>query len=205
MCEAGKYADSADNQCKSCTNCQRGSRMTVQCAATGNRQCAACTANGWTTSLNAETCDGCGTGYIRTLSSTGAGSCVVCNGQNGGCLQGQYVNCYTNADGMGMRDCVACAGHASTGDTACSAGYGVTKKCVGTEIAQAPCALCPKGTERPSGTPMVDGIQKCVACGVGKFKAGESSAACGACTNKPGNSEYVAWGLTEAGSNACPW
>jgi len=205
LCGAGKYADQPNNVCRTCKDCPQTSRMTSQCAATGDRQCTACTGNEGALSLNAETCLGCIPGYIRTLSSTGTGSCVVCNGQNGGCLQGQYVNCYTSAGGAGMRDCVACAGHASTGPTACSAGYGVTRKCVGTEIAQAPCALCPAGTERPSGTPMVDGIQKCVACGVGKFKAGASSAECGPCTNKPGNSEYVAWGLTEAGSNACPW
>ncbi len=195
----------ANNQCRTCTNCPRTSKLTTQCASTGDSQCTACTQYERTTSLNAGTCDGCVSGYIWTQGLTQNGNCVPCNGENGGCPEGNYVNCYTNTDGMGVSQCVACQGHTASGATACDAGYGVTRKCAGTEIAQAPCALCPAGTERPSSTPMVDGIQKCVACWVGKFKAGASSAACRACTKKPANSEYVAWGLTEAGSDACPW
>lgn len=159
-------------------------------------------------------CAACREGYYNTGAGVNSNEpvCAVC--ATSVCAAGTYVSC-TTTDQMGSRECLRCQGHSHADSTKCAANRGVPKGCFGTSSENVQCADCPAGTERPDGTAMVSvssggrsvEIQQCLACGVGKFKASASNAACSACTNKPAeNSQYVSWGTTAATSNAaCPW
>lgn len=200
-CGAGTFARASDNTCATCRNCANTERQTRACTPDGDRQCTACTNNERVRSLNSQTCDGCVDGYYRT----NVPSCAICDGSS--CGEGRYRTCYNTADEGGKRDCNDCQGQQeSTGSNICAAGRGVSERCEGTGVRNVQCADCPAGTERPAGTPLADKIQKCIVCGMGKFKASAGIQNCGDCTNKPAlNTQYVSWGFTTPSSNACPW
>jgi hypothetical protein len=201
QCGAGKYAQNSQNTCLDCRNCDRNSRQDTACSSRADRTCMPCGNNRRTTSLNALSCDGCVDKYY----STGVNSCALCAGSNCG-QRGQYVECTTTADGMGQRSCLWCEGQDFTQSPKCLAGWGVLSACDGLGTTKVTCQRCPAGTERLSDSSVTDGIQACLACPTGKFKALQSASPCGDCTNKPANSQYAAWQVGDDRSkDQCRW
>lgn len=208
-CGANQYAWANDNTCKTCSNCARSHYQQTACSNSADRVCQACPNNRITSTTNSASCSACKTGYYNAGGSTSEPICNECATSSCGTI-GTYVSC-TTTDQMGSRTCEWCEGQAHEDSVKCAAGSGVSRACDGTGTTKTSCALCEAGTERPAGTAMVDMgssrfIQKCIACGTGKFKAGTSSANCGNCTNKPANSQYTSWSAgTTPSSNTCPW
>lgn len=208
-CGTGTYARSSDNTCATCQTCARSHKQTRDCTAIGDRTCEACPFNRITSETNSVYCSRCRAGYFDTQGgSSNEPNCNECATSSCGTI-GMYIVC-TTSDQMGFRSCEWCEGHNNANSKKCTAGQGVSKACDGQGQEKVLCQDCPAGTERPDGTPLIDVgdsklIQKCIACGLGKFKASAGTANCGACTNKPANSQYISWGPTTPSSNSCPW
>ena len=200
-CGPGTFASASDNTCATCKNCANTEKQTGACLATGDRQCTACDEKTRVRSLNSQTCDGCVDGYYRT----DVPSCAPC--AESSCGEGRYKQCFNTIAEGGQQNCFNCQGQEeSTGADICAAGRGVTERCSGAGTVNVQCADCPAGTERPVGTMLADKIQKCLNCGLGKFKALQGTQNCGDCTNKPVNTQYVAWPVgTMPSSNTCEW
>ena len=200
-CTAGStYLSGYD--CLSCASCPITQYWTTDCTTSTNRVCANCADYTIARGVNLNKCEICPTG--RYMIFTPVPKCALCTATS--CPTGQYINCYSNADG-GQRTCEACNGHALTGATACGAGYGVSTLCSGTATTNPACAMCAEGTSRPAGTAMVGGIQICIRCATGTYKIGQNTGSCTECLTKPmWNSTYEAWPVgTVPSSNACPW
>lgn len=197
-CDAGKYTTDRIT-CKSCDTCNIGTYYTTACTSTQARVCATC-GTGYTTSeSNLNFCNQCADTYYNP-SSVSPPSCVKC-AANTACSQNYWQKCTG-----GLRSCEVCDGHNAANSNSCPEGKGITTKCDGTGLQNTVCTDCGAGFERPAGTPMIENIQKCVKCGMGKFKAAAGTANCASCTNKPVNSVYRNWDLGEAAStSSCPW
>lgn len=193
------YAVASSNTCVGCTTCDRTQQMTKDCAADGDRTCAACTDFKRSTSLNGA-CDGCVQNYFRT----GANSCAKC--ADSSCGWGNYRQCTYTDNGGGVKTCTACQGQKEAFSTQCNAGYGVSTRCNGENTDAVTCSQCGAGTERPAGTALVGDIQACVACSTGYYKLAAGTSRCTACSNKPAlNTQYTAWGSTAPSTSTCPW
>lgn len=202
-CTAGSTYQSGYD-CLPCTTCPNTQRMVSDCTTTANRVCANCENYQITQGTNRVSCNVCPTG--RYMVFTPVQKCAEC--ATASCATGQYIRCYEDLDG-GQRACNTCHGHATSGLTACIAGYGISAQCTGSTTTNPTCTACAAGTERPAGTALVGGIQACQRCGTGKYATGQWPEPCATCSNKPAlNSSYNAWPVTtnpNALTNTCPW
>jgi hypothetical protein len=203
----GTYANAAQTACVGCQNCGVFQRMTSDCSGTQDRQCAKCGTNERALSTNAGSCQGCNQFYVR-----GENGCAVCNGENAACNAGYWINCQFSSDAGGYRTCDVCMGQvdvvAPGSNQLCAEGFGVAKRCRGTDTEKTMCVPCARGTERRANTPLVDEVyQGCAKCATGKFKTVDTSVLCGDCSNKPAeDSVYDVWPSNQAASTAtCPW
>jgi hypothetical protein len=182
--------------CLGCTTCSTLQYVTSPCQINQNRACADCPLGSKTTGLNSAPCSLCIDGYYDP--GTSPFTCISCDLTT--CQAQRWVNC-----AGGTRTCSICAGH--QGGTVCAVGTGVPGTCTGASRVNPPCTPCRAGTERTSTTPLgADNVQVCVKCATGKYKAVNGTSACLSCANKPSNSVYRAYLLTEpATTSACPW
>jgi len=191
-CPAGTYAQGTS--CLACSVCRTpGFRLKSACGASTNTECEACPEGYRTTGDNQGACTACADGFYLT------DRCTSCLASSASCGENFWIQCVG-----GTRVCIRCAGHA--GGSLCPAGTGVNGQCGGSQLSDPGCQDCGPGLERPENTPTVGGLQVCVKCGTGKFKAASGRGDCQNCTNAPVNSAYLAWGVAEtASSSACPW
>ena len=196
-CDAGKYTlDSVT--CQDCVTCAIGKYADPVCTSSQARVCKTCATGYTNTATNLNVCDRCADGYFQAAGYSF--TCSLCSTSTQ-CSFGNWIKCVG-----GTRECVVCDGHDLGGSTQCVAGMGISQVCSGQTTQNTPCTDCAAGFERPAGTAFIDRIQLCVKCGLGKYKANAGKADCAACTNKPANSEYRAWGLSETATTAsCPW
>jgi hypothetical protein len=102
-CPSGKYRNNVQTQpaCAACTTCQSNQKMTVECTATGNRQCQAC-GPGFIVVGKTE-CKECNSGTNPgTYANAAQTACVGC--KNCGVFQRMTSDCSSTQD----RQCANC-------------------------------------------------------------------------------------------------